>query len=643
MTADGVLINNVTFVNVEFTLNNTQSFSNCGRYVSGFNCAYSPITVSGDYAEISGCRFFGTKAVNGGAIFWVGSMGKINSCQFVNCFAKAIGGAIYMDGYHNSIKGSTFINCTTECTKDFVFLGSERKKVSLKDCLCEKSGRIFDSKSSDFDPEIFHYSHMTRVADKEIDLIPLLYSSIADGQIHYLDANTWFYSEYFNESADLVFTMFRNFTDNGILYSKGYHFSNVKDVVEVFPNVLKNNYSLEISLVKNMYVNDVNSYRSAIKTSVSCFDSLKKNYMESDGIYNVKSRALNIILKEGITIDCKDTINPASLDFDVVNVRGNGAIIKVSSSNRDENKWLNMDCWGMFSASNLTVSGFNCAVNNLRGNCIFKDMTFKDNCMSYIVDRDWGDAMLNLGAAMYYNCHFENNIAKNCGAIFNQGYLDLANCSFVNNKASGEGSDVCVGDNGMVILNGKNLTSSANHITFAKSMSVTATTVIEGLCIAGSFVVGFVAGVITANPVIGAIVGGVVGAVAGSICTAVVLNNHYDVNFNRLKHALILIGGSIAAGVIGGIVGGYLGAYARSAGSSEIAGQEVASEEGAGKELINNVDENIISEGATNTRADTQQAVNILDTSMERFEEIGPSNYYQNYDQELYNLADSFE
>ena len=34
-----------------------------------------------------------------------------------------------------------------------------------------------------------------------------------------------------------------------------------------------------------------------------------------------------------------------------------------------------------------------------------------------------------------------------------------------------------------------------------------------------------------------------------------------DVNYNRLQTALLLIGGSVAAGALGGLVGGWFGSF----------------------------------------------------------------------------------
>ena len=577
ITADGVLINDLCFRNLDFTFENTASYVNKGNYIIAYNSAYSPITVNGDYVEITACKFIGTSAVNGGAIFWNGDMGKIDSCIFLNSTAKALGSAVFMSGSHNKIIDSKYFNCISEMGQDAVYFGNDRKRISIKNCLLDDSSKMFDGNVVDLDPEIFHYSYISHVADKEIDVTRLLYSSMVNGGIQYLDNDTFYYCEHFDLSGDIIFSLFRNFTDNRILYSKAYHFSNLHNIADVFPLLLNNSFSLDVDITKTVYVYDVNSYKAAIKTTYKSLDSIKE-YAEADGLDNIKNKVLNIIFTKEMTIDCRDTINPSSLGFDSVNLAGNGSTIKTVSKDRDENTWLKLDKDIVFSASNLTVTGFNTAVESLNGTCIFSHINFIDNHKDYVIDRDWGAAILNLGIALCYNCLFKNNKAHHGGAIFNQGYMNLENCSFVNNHAEKYGDDICVSDGGelttvsesgnlspenYIAATGLNSIAPAKggdiKIDIVESISDADITLREVVCVAGSFVAGFLVGVFTANPVLGAIVGGSIGAIAGTTATAYVFTHNYDYRFDRLKPALILIGGSIAVGIIGGIAGGLLG------------------------------------------------------------------------------------
>ncbi len=562
ITADGVKINNLVFTNPAYDLDNTELALQLPLpgSVKVSNYGYSPIIVNGNYDEINRCRFTATKAVNGGSIFWTGDNGKIDTCLFTNIGAKCFGGAVYMEGLNNTIGNCRFDKCLSGLSQDAIYLENAQKNV-VKNCMFGGNSKIFDGKGSLLNVSLFADSYPVKVADKEIELNRILYIALSEGGSHYLDKDTWYYCDYFNESHDVVLNVFRNFTDNGILFGKGYHFKNVSTVSDVFTFTKNLNYQLDYTLVKNVYVNDSNGYSAAIKTTSGCFDSVM-GYMSGEANSGVpafiKSRVLNIVLADAMDIDCGETIMASNLGFNVINIDGHGSHIKTSSDDDDENKWFVLTSDVLFSANDLTVSGFNTAVENMAGQCIFDNVSFKDNRMDYTFDRDWGAGMLNLGVVMCYNCSFENNYAKNGGAIFNQGLLVLENCSFVNNEAYGEGNDVCVGDNGKVVLDGVALSGSAGPVTFVESMSTSSTVVTGALCIGVSFVAGFVAGVLTANPIVGAAVGAAVGVAVGSAGSAYIIANHYDVNFDRLKTALIVVGGSVVAGVAGGVLGGYI-------------------------------------------------------------------------------------
>ena len=92
-------------------------------------------------------------------------------------------------------------------------------------------------------------------------------------------------------------------------------------------------------------------------------------------------------------------------------------------------------------------------------------------------------------------------------------------------------------------------------------MSATESTLWAMLSVATSFVVGAVAGFFTANPIIGVVVGAAIGVALGSVAAGYIISEHYDVNFNRLKTALILIVGSAVAGAAGGFMGQEIGTW----------------------------------------------------------------------------------
>lgn len=103
-------------------------------------------------------------------------------------------------------------------------------------------------------------------------------------------------------------------------------------------------------------------------------------------------------------------ISPNDLGFDLINIDGHNSTIKGSFNSRSEDHWAKVD-QRIFTASNLNIEGFNSAVINNAGNCIFTNVTFKDNKMDYWFQKDWGGAILNTGSVLCNNCSFVGNYA----------------------------------------------------------------------------------------------------------------------------------------------------------------------------------------------------------------------------------------
>ncbi|WP_458454239.1 hypothetical protein, partial [Methanobrevibacter sp.] len=461
----------------------------------------------------------------------------------------------------NTISNCRFKNCSSGLTQDTIYFEDAKKNAVTQKCIFDRNAMVYGGKGSGLNVSLFRDSVPAKVADKDVELNKMLFYALGEGGTHYIDKDTWYYCDYYNETHDLVLNVFRNFTDSDIIFGKCYHFNNVSNPSDVFKFTSGFNYYLDYHLIKNVYVNDVNSYSAAIKTTTGCFDSVMGYIGEKADSATpsyIKTKLLNIVFADNITIDSAETIMASNLGFDMINMHGHNSNIKTSSDDRDEHKWLVLTNDVIVMANNLTVSGFNTALENMAGNCIFDNVNFNGNHMNYRSDRDWGAAMLNLGVVMCHNCNFSQNYAKNGGAIFNQGLLTLEKCTFENNTAYNVGNDVCVGDNGKVMVDGVNVTGNTALVYCAESMSTGVTVATGAICIGVSFVVGLIAGVISCNPVVGAVAGAAIGAAIGVGGTYMIVSNHYDVNFDRTKTALILIGGCVVAGAAGGALGGYL-------------------------------------------------------------------------------------
>ncbi|WP_458454365.1 hypothetical protein, partial [Methanobrevibacter sp.] len=391
VTADGVKINDLVFTNPGYELANTELLIRFAGHEYVSNYAGSPIIVNGNHDEVNGCRFIGTKAVTGGSIFWTGSNGKIDNCSFSNVSSKCFGGALYMVGSNNTISNCRFKNCTSGLTQDTIYL-ENGQKTRIQKNIMDRNAKIYDGKGCGLNVSLFRDSFPTKVADKDVELYKMLFYALGEGGTHYIDKDTWYYCDYYNETHDLVLNVFRNFTESDIIFGKSFHFNNVSKESDVFKLTSGFNYYLDYHLVKTMVVYGGNSYTKAIRTTDSCFDSVMGYVGEKADSATpsyIKTKLLNIVFCEDTSILSAETIMPSKLGFNMINIDGHNSHIRTSSGDKDEKKWLVLTNDVIFRANNLTVSGFNTALENMAGNCIFDNVNFNDNHMDYSSDRDW--------------------------------------------------------------------------------------------------------------------------------------------------------------------------------------------------------------------------------------------------------------
>ena len=273
------------------------------------------------------------------------------------------------------------------------------------------------------------------------------------------------------------------------------------------------------------------------------------------------SRVLNIVFTKSLIIDCANTWDLSThAQFSCVNIQGCGSVIRGSFDDIAEEKWATITVGKVFSVSNMTLVGFNMAVENNGGVCMFSNVVFNENRMKYVIDRDWGAAILSTGWVYCVNCTFTNNYAKNGAAIFNQGTLVMENSHFRNNTAYGEGPCICVGDGGKVMYNGENITGNdqVSTVHFAKSMSIVSSTIIAVFTPMVATLAGVAFGFMTGNPFVGVGVGLVIGVAIDGASAAWIISEHYDVNYNRRDTILSLTITSAIAGAMGGLMGGAM-------------------------------------------------------------------------------------
>ncbi|WP_156064618.1 hypothetical protein [Methanobrevibacter sp. YE315] len=555
--------NNVKVFNLTFDFNDLDNYGASFVYWIGNN------------GTLANCTFIGNQVTCGGAITWKGNDGIIDNCAFINNTAKVAAGAIFISGENNKVSNSLFINCYSKWNDEAIYVDHKRKDLTFENiAFYNLKLNLFDegSVNCDIDMEDISPVNYIYVGGECIELSELIYHSIIDGGLIQYNDKILYYSAYYNDTGDFIFTIIRDYAEYDISYLQNYYFNNISNYSynAIFNKLKDNDYESKFTITKKAYVSNGSDYLNLLKnfykgkTLIPIYDVLKEDAALTKTMAKKDSftLALDMIFTKSLTINCPNAWNLTLSSFDVLNIEGAGSKIRGPFDSSDDEKFIIMSEKNVFAAQNITFEGFNTVIENMGGQCILDHVNFNKNKMDYFFERDWGAAILNTGVITCINCSFTNNYAKNGGAIFNQGLLTVQNCLFANNEAYGEGNHICVGDGGKVIYNGKLITSDSQcafvHIT--QSMSLAAGTLLTVTCVVASFVTGTLVGVLTANPITGGIAGCAVGALLGSACAGWIISEHFDVNYDRTKTILTLVLGSAGAGALGGIAGGFVGA-----------------------------------------------------------------------------------
>ena len=577
VTGNNVKISNLTFV---------YSHPNGDIVVSEDSPSYykfqeSPVSWYGDGGVLTNCNFQDNTATNGGAVSWKANNGVIEDCQFINNTANGVGGAIYICGENNTLSNLNFINCRSELSGEAIYFDRNRKNIKFNNLTANENAILFiDGKAVDIDVNYLYYTYLMNVGGKctykgyMVDIIPQIYKCLIYGAA--TDEYHTYYCNYINETGDFtlnIHTNYGNFNEylKGLEYLNELHF-NIAGFNDIYTQLFSRDFKEFSTEIATVFVNNYDDYKSIFTKEmyIPTLEALCENH----------TRALNVVLAKNLFIQSTYCFNVKELGYDIINVEGNGSTIQAVTGSRDEFRWAITAEGYIFTASNIQVEGFNQAILN-HGTCILKNVKLHNNRMDYWFERDWGAAILNTGYVLCTNCSFTNNYAKNGGAIFNQGILELNNVIFENNEAYGEGNDVCVGDGGIVRIDGRDISleTSKNielmadinnndenasvimpYVYFAESMSVGTSALISGFGIALAAIAGLVAGSLTCNPVVGVAVGLAVGALVGGATAGIIISQHYDVNYNRMKTALTLT----IEGAMGGAIAGGVSAYMNS-------------------------------------------------------------------------------
>ena len=483
----------------------------------------SLITWTGDNGVLTDSVLIGNVAEFGGALNWTGSYGIIDCNEFKDNSALYAGGAIFIGGVCNNISNCHFVNCGSKLANEAVYIDRTRKNFTFVNSVFENCQSLVDGFVNDID-----LSYLTTrqcvvgVADEYLNLYPLLYAAdMREETIRYND-DIYYYANFDDKTGEFLLTIVKEFGEFDISYSKTFVFKNMLNdtLNDLFVSLSHEDYENRFLVEKTAYVGNGSDYTDVMQKFYSSdfinpiSDILNRDLQDSNWAdKDLMSYTLNVIFTKSLTIDCDHSWDLKSSPFDNLYIDGCGSVIRGSFKDRDEDKWVTLECGNKFYAYNITLEGFNTAVENMGGACVFTNVTFHKNKMDYITERDWGAAILNIGHVTCIDCTFIENYAKHGGAIFNQGFLEIVDCLFCNNTAYGQGPDICVGDGGEVIYDGENIneTGQIGEVHFAKGKSAVAKA-INGVFLTVGQVVGSIVGSIIGMPYLGGFIGLVVGA-----------------------------------------------------------------------------------------------------------------------------------
>ena len=552
----------------------------------------SPIVLQSRNALFSDCLFINNEALNGGVFYITGGYNTIENCIFCNNTARGVGGAIYLLGYGNIIKDTVFLNSTSLLANEHIYVAYGSESTELEDIYFAEDDNLYikplNGQEFVIDPSYLTYTYYVDFAGETIDIVPLIFQLMANGGVNYFNGDYSMYGEYNNESGQFLLTIDRDL-GNGLSYGKKFTIRNIDNACRasnIIVELCHGHYSFDLVVTATQHVSNTNDYLLGIYRFNDIVGTLSPvaDYMNNEVIKpSSVIKAFNLVFDYTTKMSYK--VPWILVAWDVLTVDGHGSTMAIDNEKRGENHWAIVGENTCLYVSNLTLGGYNSAIVNNGGYAILDHVNFQANGMDYMIDRDWGGAILNIGTTICTNCNFFMNYAEHGGAIFNQGILSVVNCEFNLNDADNKGDNICNGDGGLVNVDGKEITSSNDIVCIAESVSVATRTALTVISIVGSFLVGAVVGFITANPLIGYAVGAAVGLGIGTLSATYIISNVYDVNFNRVETALLLIGGSAAAGALGGALGGWLGAAQEAAALQMAATQEAAAQESA-KHLI---------------------------------------------------------
>ena len=461
------------------------------------------VTLTGQSNVVSESNFTDCSSLfNGGAIFYNGTMGTIDSCTFNGNTATANGDAIYSTGNNLNILNSKFTNNGEEALNiasgTYYYL---KNNTGLTDSNVNVSDDAVSLEARDF------YISLTGTGEGQNSRNPTnltyAYQHIASGYTIYLTENIYDVTNIYSGARSIQL-----YKDDIVIDGQGYTLDFKK------ANFIFQIYGSNITIKNLDFTNNVNTVGHLIYMQYYCKDTVIDNcrFINKSGsntgscaIYlrGTNNKVINCIFSDirggvssavgGAAIRL-ETTNGCLVDncnFTNVSGSGRGGTIALAGSNYDNItncNFINSMAYGTPSGCAINFYGTTCTHTYIY-NCNFTDChkagsstpnggaielfsaySVMDHCTFINNEGNLGGAVVlwqNAHDMNITNCIFINNRANEGGAIGirdNSDYkLRVENCTFINNTATNRGGAIKYDASDSIVINSNFINNTATN------------------------------------------------------------------------------------------------------------------------------------------------------------------------------------
>ena len=418
--------------------------------------------------EINNLNIVNSQSDFGAAIYAYANSMAVNNCRFVNCSVKFDGGAINMIGKRFTISNSTFINNTAN--KAGGSLSVAGTNTIIRDC-------IFINSNSGEDGCFIYLGgnsrlNLTNSIFLTHSLAKYFNKPVGDKSIVNVTANienNWFGGT--NDNILKNYNMLNNFTVKSLLY------------LNATPSVSNVPVGSSSKIGLKFYSYDLNSMRGVALTN---FRNMKFGVSLSKEGGKLSSDSIILTNNDGSVLYTSGSngVMPVEIDYELFNHNVNinqfydgtftalnyligysGNVINLTRDYTFSEMSDSLLTGGIYINKDLTINGKGHVINgndrarifNIGGHkVVFNNITFING------DADKGGVVLTSTSSVLSidSCRFENNSAKNGGALYLDSYenTNIYSSVFKNNNASATGGAIYYDGNYLNIKKSCNIT-----------------------------------------------------------------------------------------------------------------------------------------------------------------------------------------